>query len=171
MGSRLHGVLCRVRKPPGHVLSDSLVLVVVDDPPRRVSPRLSELLLDLLVLPAVDDLALRAIRSLNGVAGHVASVVALGDPVAFSGHLYSSPFRCSWGSTLSASASLRSVRGWARCFSFSNLLMLSKATPLRSPNSRRLSILRRRSSLSFAPSTSMNLSTITNILPTFRSEE
>src|SRR5918994_513555 len=167
VSSLAHRVPDAIGKPPDQIVPHGDASSVVGDPSRRVAPRLGELLLDLLILPAVDHLALRTVRSVDGVAGHVAAILALADPVAFSRHLYSSPFISSSGSTPRASASLRSVRGWARRFSFSSLLILSNATPLRSPSSRKLSILRRRSSLSFTPSTSMNRSTITNILPTF----
>ena len=90
-GGRPHRIGHAVRQPPIQVLPHLQVVRVEHEAPRRIAPRLSQLPLDLLVLPTVDHFALRTIRGLNGVTGHVPAILALSDAVAFRGHFYSSP--------------------------------------------------------------------------------
>src|SRR5215212_5603291 len=82
-----HRVPDAISKPPDQIVPHGDASSVVGDTSRRVAPRLGELLLDLLVLPAVDHLALRAVRGVDGVAGHIAAILAFADSVTFSGHL------------------------------------------------------------------------------------
>ena len=79
---RLHHVL----QPPLQPLPERLTLGVKYEPSHCVAPRLCELLLDLLVFPAVDYLPLRPLWCVNCVAAHIPAILAPADPVAFSGH-------------------------------------------------------------------------------------
>src|SRR3712207_4576628 len=129
-GRRTYGVTHGVGKPPLQVLTHLYAVSIEDQPAVPVGHSLSELLHRLRPCLAVDCLPLRTGRSLNGVAGHVQSVVAAGyAPLAiasfFRHHLYPSPFISSLGSTPKAYASLRMVESLAGRWPSSNLFIVS----------------------------------------------
>src|SRR5215211_8422465 len=128
----------------------------MDDTARRIASQLGELSRYLSVLSSVDHQAPLAVRRVDHHPADVAAVSALGDIVASGWHRYS-PFISSFGSTPNASASLRTVRGCASLFPDSSLLIVSKAIPVISPNSRRDSARSCRSCLNRVPSTAVNL--------------
>ena len=68
-----------------------LHLAVEDEALIRVGAGLVQFLLDLSVLPPVDRGSPRPLRGVDGVPGHIEPVLSLRYPVAFGGHLYSSP--------------------------------------------------------------------------------
>jgi hypothetical protein len=72
-----HEGLEAIGEPRVHPLSGFEVVRVKDEALIGVRPCLIKFLLDILVLTAVDGLALRAIRSLVGLAGHVPPVFTL----------------------------------------------------------------------------------------------
>jgi hypothetical protein len=78
-----------VYQPPIQMLAELEVIRVEEGASGCIAPRLGELLLDLLVLPAVDQLALRTVRGVDSVPGHVPAILALGDPVSRCRHLFS----------------------------------------------------------------------------------
>jgi hypothetical protein len=86
-GGRPNRIAHAISQPPIQVLAELEIVRVENETPGRVSPCFGELLVDFLVLLAVDRLALRPLRRLDGVAGDVASVLALGDTVALGWHL------------------------------------------------------------------------------------
>src|SRR5215203_5876396 len=172
VGANAHGAPNRILQPACEVFPDRNAPRIEDKALSAAAQGLDELVVYFVAGLARHVATLGAFSRVYPISAPVADLLAVllvGVDRAFAVAVlrHQSSFISSWGSTPRASASLRSVRGWARCFSFSSLFMLSNATPLRSPNSRRLSILCLRSSLSFTPSTSTNLSIITNILPTF----
>src|SRR5215211_838648 len=162
VGGLPDGAVNAVGEPAVQVLSESQVFIIIDEALVAVRHCFRELSPCIVAILAADVAALGAFCGMHHVSSPVANllpVLLVGVDRAFTVAVlrHQSSFISSRGSTPSASASLRIVRGCARCLPVSRRLIVSKAIPVMRDTSRWDSARSRLSRLNRAPSTSVNL--------------